>query len=110
MHTTYYIILEFLWSTQVLIARSSMLALPCPVLPALATHYACNILASRLWRRNVYAVCAVCVCALGVSVSMLYAIVTVTATMRIRHALTFYYAESRSSNAFAPISLHPTQV
>lgn len=56
------ILLEFLWSTQVLIARSSMLALPCPVLPAFATHYACNILASRLWRRNVYAVCAVCVC------------------------------------------------
>lgn len=36
-----------------------MPALPCP---ALATHYACNILAPRLWRRNVYAVCAVCVC------------------------------------------------
>lgn len=112
MHTTYYIIYEFLWSTQVLIARSSMLPLPWSAPPCLG--HALRMQHSRtafMAPQCIRCVCGVCVCVVCVSVSMLYAIVTVTATMRIRHALTFYYAErSRSSNALAPISAYPIQV
>lgn len=62
MQTTYYIILEFLWSTQVLIARSSMRALPCPTLPCLG--HALRMQHSRtafMAPQCIRCVCSVCV-------------------------------------------------